>query len=267
MKLHVPNAFGEIHYLAQVTEGKALQETADRCRKATSNAEIVADIVGGEAGVQLADELSEYMGLRTNGTEIANRRDKAVQQALIKKAGLRSIREARGTTIDEVDDFLKTEEYPLVLKPNESAGSDGVKLCYSYEEAIQYFHLLMKKQLVNGGSCQSVLCQEFLRGSEYIVDTVSSDGHHKVMMCVACDKRPANDSVFVYFGEIPIEPSTPEAQAIIPYTMAVLDALDFKNGPCHGEVMLKPYRDSIVGPPHSCLCSLRQCAFWQLLLQ
>lgn len=57
-------------------------------------------------------------------------------------------------------------------------------------------------------------------------------------MCVVYDKRPANGSAFVYFGEIPIEPTLPEAQAIIPYIKSVLDALDFKYGPCHGEVII-----------------------------
>jgi hypothetical protein len=28
----------------------------------------------------------------------------------------------------------------------ESTGSDGVKLCHSFEEAKEHFHLLMKKQ-------------------------------------------------------------------------------------------------------------------------
>lgn len=238
MKTHIPKSCGRIHYIAEVEEGDSLEETAKICRIAAKGADIAAVIVGGEAGVETADALSEFMGLKTNGTQIPNRRDKAVQQELIKKAGLRSIREVCGTTIEEVDDFLKSEQYPIVLKPTESAGSDGVKLCYSYDDAVEHFQLLMSKQLINGGACPAVLCQEFLRGKEYIVDTVSCDGHHKVMMCVVYDKRPANGSAFVYFGEIPIEPTCEEAKQIIPYIKKVLDALQFKNGPCHGEVII-----------------------------
>lgn len=182
MKGYVPKSCGPIHYVAEVTEGASLEDTANICRKAADGAEIAAVIVGGEAGVEYADALSEHMGLRTNGTKIANRRDKAVQQELVKRAGLRSIREASGRKIEDVEDFLKSESYPLVLKPTESAGSDGVKLCQSYEEAVEHFHHLMSMQLVNGGSCPAVLCQEFLRGKEYIVDTVSCDGVHKVMV-------------------------------------------------------------------------------------
>ena len=49
-------------------------------------------------------------------------------------------------------------------------------------------------QMVNGGECPSVLCQEFLRGKEYVVDHVSRDGVHKVVMVWVYDKRPCNGS-------------------------------------------------------------------------
>jgi biotin carboxylase len=75
---------------------------------------------GGEAGVDLADALSEHMKIRTNGTNIANRRDKKVQQEIIRKHGLRSVRQAGGDKFSDVEEFLKTETYPVVLKPVES---------------------------------------------------------------------------------------------------------------------------------------------------
>jgi biotin carboxylase len=81
-----------------------------------------------------------------------------------------------------VEEFLHTEPYPIVVKPVESAGSDGVKLCHSYEEATQHFDLLMHSQRkVGHRDGAAVLCQEFLRGTEYVVDTVSRDGIHKVV--------------------------------------------------------------------------------------
>jgi carbamoylphosphate synthase large subunit len=86
--------------------------------------DIVGCLAGGEAGFDLADALLEHMGLLTNGTAIPNRRDKKLQQELFKKNGLRSVRQAGGSNWEDVEQFLKTEEYPLVLKPIESAGSD-----------------------------------------------------------------------------------------------------------------------------------------------
>ena len=37
----------------------------------------------------------------------------------------------------QVAAFAETEQYPLVVKPIESAGSDGFKLCHSMDEAGQ----------------------------------------------------------------------------------------------------------------------------------
>jgi biotin carboxylase len=124
------------------------------------------------------------------------------------------------------------------IHTSESAGSDGVKLCHDFEEAEEHFHVLMKSQMVNGGDCPAVLCQEFLRGKEYVVDHVSRDGEHKTVMLWVYDKRPCHGSAFVYFGCVPVDSESPEAKVLIPYVRGVLDALEFKNGPSHAEVMM-----------------------------
>lgn len=239
LKTHVPKAVGKLHYLARLEQAPTLAETAQRCRESVPHgASIVACLAGGETGVPLADALSEYMGLRTNGTAILDRRDKMLQQQLIKKAGLRSIREVCGRQFSDVEDFLRRERYPVVLKPNESAGSDGVKLCETFEEAKEHFHQLLDSETVCGTACDAVLCQEFLRGKEYVVDHVSCDGHHKTMMVWQYDKRPANGAGFVYYGCLPTDRESPEAKLLIPYTRGVLDAIGIENGPTHGEIII-----------------------------
>jgi biotin carboxylase len=241
MKKHIPLSCTSLTYHAEVTEPKTgLADTEKLVIKAAGTLRVVACIAGGEAGVDLADQLSERMNVRSNGTGIPNRRDKKIQQELIAAKGMRSVRQAAGTTFAEVEHFLRTETYPVVLKPTESAGSDGVKLCHDFNEAKEHFDVLMKSQLVNGGDCPAVLCQEFLRGKEYVVDHVSRDGVHKTSMVWVYDKRETNGAAFVYFGMIPVPSDSPEAKILIPYVRKVLDALEFKNGPSHGEVMMTP---------------------------
>ena len=58
------------------------------------------------------------------------------------------------------------------VKAAESAGSEGVKLCNSKQEAADHFHLLMNSQRAIGGEGAAVIAQEFLRGSEYVCDHV-----------------------------------------------------------------------------------------------
>ena len=205
MKKHVPLSCGTMHYHEEVTEGDNVGETTQLLYKAAGKLRIVACICGGEAGVDAADLLSERLMVRTNGAQgpFANRRDKKVQQELIKAAGIRSVRQAAGKKFSDVEDFLRKEHYPVVLKPTDSgewhsaatrcifiylydskaslsrlyfsfsAGTDGVKLCHDFNEAKEHFELLFEVEAVNGGYNTEVLCQEFLRGKEYVIDSVS----------------------------------------------------------------------------------------------
>lgn len=204
MKTHVPVSCKDLTYLAQVQdiEPWTLSDLENAVKDAAASAArnifqdddyftIVGCIAGGEAGVDMADALSDHLGVLSNGVEgeFANRRDKKVQQELVRAAGLRAVRQACGSKFEEVEEFLKTESYPVVLKPTDSAGSDGVKLCNTFEEAKQHFHYLLTVEAVNGGYNEQVLCQEFLRGKEYVIDHVSRNGVHKTMVVWVYDKR------------------------------------------------------------------------------
>ena len=54
------------------------------------------------------------------------------------------------------------------------------------------------------------------------------------------NRRRANNSQFVLYSILPVDPKSIEAQALIPYTQGVLDVLGVKNGPSHGEVIMTP---------------------------
>jgi len=114
----------------------------------------------------------------------------------------------------------------------------GVKLCKTKEEARSHFNLLMEGQRKCGAQGAAVLCQEFLKGKEYVIDCVSRDGVHKCVMVWVYDKRPTNGAAFVYYGMIPVAADSEIAKLLITYTKGVLDALKLHNGPTHGEVMM-----------------------------
>merc|ERR1711979_11371 len=237
-KDHVPSVAKTMAWLGEITEKQTIEETCAEVKALVGERELVGVVVGGETGVILADELSEALGLRTNGTACKGRRNKSEQQKLVKAAGLRSTREASGTVLADVQDFLKAEPMPCIVKPTESCGSDGVKKCRSIEEAEAHFELLMRSQKKAGAQDCAVICQEFLAGQEYVVDHVSRDGKHKTVMVWVYDKRPTNGGEFVYYNMLPVESSDPVAQKLISYTRGVIDALDIKHGPTHVEVMM-----------------------------
>jgi len=237
-KEHVPSVAKELPWLGEVTEQLTVEETGAAILALVGDRELVGVVVGGETGVILADELSEALGLRTNGTECKGRRDKSEQQKLVKAAGLRATRESSGRALADVSQFLRTEPMPCIVKPTESCGSDGVKKCNTIEEAEAHFDLLMRSQKKAGAQDGAVICQEFLAGQEYVVDHVSRNGEHKTVMVWVYDKRPTNGGEFVYYNMLPVESSDPIAQKLIAYTRGVLDALAIKHGPTHGEVMM-----------------------------
>jgi len=185
------------------------------------------------------------LGLVSNGVfALGDRRNKSVQQRAVKAAGLRAVREACGKVWSEVEEFVRSERFPVVVKPVESCGSDGVKLCHSQEEAQAHFQLLMEGQRKVGAQGAAVLVQEFLQGKEYVVDHMSYRDPctgkvvRKCVMVWMYDKRPTNGSAFVYWGMIPVDSHSKEAKILIQYTEGVLDALKLDNGPTHGEVMM-----------------------------
>jgi len=232
LKKHQPLSCGQLNYFGEITESEYLADTVSDIYKLAKQFRVVACMAGGDSGCDVSDVLSERLGVRTNGATLSGRRNKFIQQELIKKAGLRSIRQAAGSNLSELEQFLTNEKYPLVLKPESPYGSDCVKLCHDFEEAKMHFNTLK-----NGG-CSVVLCQEFLRGNEFVVDHVSRDGIHKTMMVWTYDKRPANGANFVYFGCVPVEIDSPNAKIIISYVRNVLDAMSIKNGASHVEVIM-----------------------------
>jgi len=232
LKTHVPSVCnGKVEYHAQVNQAKTLEFTLEAIEKIAGKASnIVACLAGEETGVDLADALAEKLNLRSTGTP-KNCSNKELQQETILLAGIRAIRQCSGSTFEEVQDFLQTESYPVVLKPVTTGHSDDVRLCHSMEDAKEQFELLAV-------SSSKILVQEYLIGREFCVDTVSKDGEHKVLMIWYYDKRPANSSASVYFGSSPVDSEKPEAQILALYVQAVLDALHLKNGPANTKVIM-----------------------------
>lgn len=93
--------FGNINYLAEVEENETLEDTRNTIERiaANNNYLIIAVLSGAENGVPLADSLSEFMGLLSNGNLLdgPDRRDKYVQQELTRQVDSRSVRQVIGS--------------------------------------------------------------------------------------------------------------------------------------------------------------------------
>ncbi len=203
---------------------------------------ILAILPGSEPGVELADALSSGYGSRTNGQALsAMRRNKYLMGERVRSCGVRAGRQELIKSMDALEDFASDIEkleggLKVVVKPLESAGSDGVHLCSSRAELHDAFISINGKVnglgIVNDGA----LCMEFLDGTEYVIDSVSRDGIHKITALWEYDKREANGASFVYFGMRLRTGENEREKKLIEYAYRVLDAVGIMNGPGHMEV-------------------------------
>lgn len=129
-----------------------------------------------------------------------------------------------------------------VVKPARGAASGDVYVCQTAEEAKAAFDAILNAPTYGGGVNEAVLVQEYLRGQEWAVDTVSRDGEAKVVAVWRYDKRQANGAPCVYFGTmLEAAPVGSEARRVADYVaQEVLPALGVKWGPTHTEVILAP---------------------------
>jgi biotin carboxylase len=82
-----------------------------------------------------------------------------------------------------------------------------------------------------------VIAQKFIKGQEYIVNTVSYNGRHHITDIWRKYKRNLNNVPVNEYSEI-VFPSEPCYQQLKDYVFQVLNALEIKFGAGHNEVMM-----------------------------
>jgi len=208
--------------------------------KQSVNVPVLAILPGAETGVELADRLAARFGTRNNGEEYTDRRrNKYTMQEGIRSCGLRAVKQRLCRSEVDVREFLATLPLPLkcVVKPNESAGSDSVYLCDTADKALEAFLSINNHSNGLGQVNDGALVQEFLAGTEYVIDGCSRDGVYKVTAIWKYDKRSVNGANFVYYGMSLQDGSGEREQQLVAYGKEVVKALHIMHGPSHMEVM------------------------------
>lgn len=205
-------------------------------------------IPGQEPGVLLADQLSEAVGVRTNGTTFSEaRRDKFKMIETIAAAGLRTATQLVTDDAEQAVAWADSSGYwPCVAKPLSSASTDGVFVCRDADALRAAFPAILGSTTVFNAVNTEVLVQSYLRGTEYIVDTVSVDGHVHVCGVWQYEKRLLSNGKPIYNRDILAPPTDPAAVTLIDYTRELLHALRIHNGPAHSEVIITPDGPAVV---------------------
>ncbi|MFI8881852.1 ATP-grasp domain-containing protein [Streptomyces sp. NPDC053813] len=196
---------------------------------------------GIERAVMLADELSEELGLPTNGTaQSLTRRDKFRMIETARAAGIPGTEQLLATDADTLLDWYGRNPGRVVLKPVSSAGNDGIFFCDDTDQVRAAFGKLHGTHSVLGQENQAVLAQEYLVGSEYIVNTVSLHGRHHVTDIWKMHHLSANGVRDLPAGAELMPRHGTDQEALVEHTLLVLDALGIRNGPAHTELKLTP---------------------------
>ncbi|EEP70391.1 phosphoribosylglycinamide synthetase [Micromonospora sp. ATCC 39149] len=207
--------------------------------KAVAEHAPVAVITGGELGVELADRLSEALGLTSNGTALSiARRDKYVQIETVRAAGLRAAKQLAVTDAEELARWHADLGGRIVVKPVRSAGNDGVAFCDTPEEAVAAYRSVAGARNIFSLRNDGVVAQEYLVGTEYVVNTVSRDGRHRATDVWRYTKISANGVRDRISGAVLVPPTAPQWAELVGYAREVLDALQVRHGPAHHEIML-----------------------------
>ncbi|WP_344328915.1 ATP-grasp domain-containing protein [Streptomyces macrosporus] len=199
----------------------------------------VAVVAGGEIGVELADALGEALGLPTNGTALsAARRDKYVMIETIGRAGVAAARQKLVESEDDVAEWHRSIGGRVVVKPLRSAAGNGVFFCDTPEESAAAFGRISGAENVFSMRNVGAVAQEYLRGTEYMVNTVSRDGVHRVCEIWRTTRITAN-GVADLSDTAYLMPRGGEVQdRLTEYAGQALDALGIRHGPAHVEIKM-----------------------------
>lgn len=88
-----------------------------------------------------------------------------MQEAI--KDTVRSIKQKLCNNADEAISYINDNlTYPVIVKPIDSAGTEGVTFCRDEKTVIKAFNLYLNKENVFGIINKQMLVQEFLNGLE-----------------------------------------------------------------------------------------------------
>ncbi|MFF5019728.1 ATP-grasp domain-containing protein [Streptomyces sp. NPDC001165] len=198
---------------------------------------------GAESGVEIADRLSaELTPSLANDPALAGaRRDKGLMQEAVAAAGLPVMRTLATDDAARVREWLRAtgmEDRPLILKPPASAGTDGVTLVPAGADWRPAFDALLGRVNRLGDVNRTVVVQEYVTGTEFVVDTVSYAGRH-TLCGIARYTKHTGDGVVARYDSVEFVPyDGVKHSSLVSYAYGVLDALGIRFGAGHIEIIM-----------------------------
>ncbi|MGY4319699.1 ATP-grasp domain-containing protein [Bradyrhizobium sp. JR3.5] len=197
-------------------------------------------IAGCETGVELADSLSERLGLPSNGTALsAARRNKARMSDALTSAGVRSIRQVVSDDAEQVASWKDQAGFDeIVIKPLNSTGTEDVFFCSTDADIQRALSAIVGKTNRVGALNRFALGQEKINGQQYTVNAVSIDGDAFVTEAWTYDTVPIEGASSVCSLERLLGGREAIVQELSDYLVRALQALQIVDGPAHAEIIV-----------------------------
>ncbi|ADU72825.1 ATP-grasp domain-containing protein [Pantoea sp. At-9b] len=199
----------------------------------------LAIIPGNESAVMLADKLAWHIEPDGNNPDTTSlRRDKYLMNEAVGRAGLKVTPQTFSHDPEVLKKWFRQLGKPkVVVKPLDSAGSDDVYICTNEKQIETAVLAITGKQNSMHNHNHNALIQQFIDGTEYVVNTVSLNGIHKVTDVWRVSKR-LTDGRNLYDYDDLCNPVDAEVHQCIAYTLRVLDATGIVKGAGHTELIL-----------------------------
>lgn len=200
-------------------------------------------VTGCESGVELTDALAPRVdpSLANVASLAAARRHKGAMARAVAAAGLPIIPQITTSDPEAVAAWIDAAGLSgrdLVLKPPKSASTDGVVRAPAGRGWREEFDRLLGATNRLGLRNDEVVVQEHLRGTEYVVDTVSWGGEHAVTDICRYRKVDNRTHMAVYDAMDWVAPDPVGHADMIAYATGCLDAVGLRTGPAHIELMM-----------------------------
>ena len=154
-------------------------------------------------------------------------------QNALKKAGLRHIRGKTIHTVEETLEFYRALGLKeVVIKPTRNAGSFGVTMCSNEKEIENAIESTLgsKGYLGDKKTTELVIQEKKILGDEYIVNTVSHKGVHRVTTIWKYYKKQTNDGNYIYDYMDSVNELDISHAEMVEYAYKVADAIGIEYG-------------------------------------
>lgn len=180
-----------------------------------------------EKALTLAARLSAASGLPTlpwNVIELIHNKSK--MRSFLANYDEYALRSIQPANIDEINDFAEKTGFPVIVKPVDGYGSQGVVKLNSIAD--------VKKLNFR----QNLIVEEFIPGDEFSVEAFSFSAQHKIMAITrkSIIESDKHDN-FTEIGHcLPASLNKTVEQRIIKYVSDFLTITGLNNGPSHTEI-------------------------------